>query len=829
MLDAIPLMNTDNTISAGFLRNRFGEGYLPDVNSRVFDDAPSSDVFERRLTIDFTADDTLFVVVGTDSGLLHSYLRDVSLGKGSRRLLIESDELHARIGARAAPDTEAATLCRFSDWEETLREWEIGHYLHGGRVQLVESLGCLHDRSGAYMTMMGRIRARLTELECEQEVAVSYQSFMRTQLRNACANRVPAHSLIGIGAGCTAVVLGAGPSLDESMDWVIANRDSVFLIAVSRLCGKLQGLDLRPDVVIAVDPYSNLYDLSKEGLLWEDVPLVHSYHVSPELLHQWRGPCLYLGDLHPWHVSGETGTNIGSHGPTVSHSAAWLAHCWGFERILLCGVGMCYALGGNSHAKGSVENMAGALPSQWDASVRTYSGRLAGTDKLFQLGTSRLDNIGRLANQHGPRLFNTSSDAARVDSIPLIDLATIELSGSRPALSLPSSSASPVEHLERVRDEHTDAIRRFGKIARGSAEAIGLLEAMESATDEGAYHRSRRRLDRLEATLEKEHGPWYDAIKQFGSRELLASVKPSGFDDENGQSQEWGRRYYKTVRNVAKTFDELLRDSLERIAMRFAEFDEEPDIDTLLDYWSRDDTRGRVLALRSRSEPGTAATHRVDREARTFLATLHDKDTRHAALIRDRQMNPDNLLRNLGFLFREKMSGDLTLLADNLSSLEPPHDLFAHHAAGLHAELRGEVGTALEAYRRVIDRFGELLENGEEIPERFDSLLEEALQRITGCHLGTGDGESAAESLALLSQLSSFYVPQYAHLLHLLNRHAEALEMLELRLQASPEDWRALLQIADIYTALGLATEAETVRRLADETRECGNRLDRAA
>jgi len=816
-------METDDPTKTDFIRNRFGESYLPDVNRRSFVDESSGTVLDRRFGDSFEKDDTLFVVIGSDSGLLHEYLRRVPLGKGSRRLVIEADELHALVEPRVARAGAEAALCSFGEWPAALQACQIDRYAHGGHVELVESLGCVHDHGGRYVPILRRVRADLSAAIHGSQVQVSGRIFMQMQLRNACDNRLPASLLRGIGESCTAMVLGGGPSLDDAIDWVIDHRESLFLIVASRLCGRLQGLGIRPDVVVSVDPKSAMYDLGKEGVLWREVPLVSSYHLAPELLQQWCGPHLYLGEWLPWdRPAGDDTGNFPCMGPTVSHTGAWLAHCCGFERILMSGVDMCYAVGGGSHASGSIERMIGALPSQCDASVITYDGRTAGTVRVLEHGVENMEFLGRHINAEGIRLFNTSPGAARIESVPLIDLAAVELSGIRPTIRLGEDLPSAAEHLAHLRRERADAVRHFRAIRRRCDEAARLLDAMDAARDDAAFKAPRRRLERLEKNLGKEHGPWFDTIKRYASAELLASVRPSGFGDEEHERQEWGRNYYRVVKRTAQTFITFLDDVDRRAEMRLAELDDEPDLDALFAYWDADRTPGRVLRLRerldSRASPGTV--DRLDERAEAFLSTLESGDTAHETSVRAHVMDPANILRNIAFLFRESIAADLASLGISLKGLAPPHDVFGNYATGLCAELAGVEEEALEEYRLVLDRFGEWVEEGTGMPAGFDTLLEETLRHVTRCYLQTGDGESAAGSLALLGELSPRYVPRHARLRQLLGDRAAALDLLEGHVTRFPEDWRALLQMADIYTEAEVPDAADMARRMATEARE---------
>ena len=829
-MDTNPNMPT----SVDFTRNPFGERYLYDVDRALFATERAEEVFARRLDVDFAADDTLFVVVGSDSGLLFEHLRRQPLGRGSRRLVVEADHLHALIEGAVetddgTDDDAAATLCRFGDWREALHACGPDGFAHGGTIRVVESLGCLYDHAGCYVSMLRDVKGEIARLTHHWRIQVAGQRFIRAQMHNACENVLPASTLRGVGEGATAMVIGGGPSLDAAIDWVVANRERLFLIAVSRVCDKLQRLGLRPDVVVAVDPQDGLYDISKQGLSWEDTPLVSSYHVSPPLLHQWRGPRLYLGPLFPWKTSDDpSGDNVLSVGPTVSHAGAWLAYEWGFERILMTGVDMCFSVGGGSHAGGSVEEMIGALPSQCDVSVRTYAGRTAGTSMGLQHGAEQLEALGRRVNANGARLFNVSADAARIESVPFVELSSVALSGDRPVLSLPDERLLRRAHLERVLDVQKEARRRFGAIRRRCAEALRLIDAMAEARDRGRHTTHQRKLDRLRKALDREHGAWFDVIKEYASAELLASVKPSGFRDVEAEEQEgWLRGYFRIVRRTAGMFLERLDDCDARTAMRLAELDPEPDVEALLDYWASDATPGRVL-LRTWSggtpgipapAPATSSTARVAAARHDFLATLEERDTGYVRRIRKRYLDPANVLRNLAFLFKERAAEDLAALATRLQALETPNDVLGIYAEGLLAELGEDPAAPLSHYQQVIERFGTWLESEEGIPERLGALLEDVLQRITRCHLASGDGESAVGSLGLLAQLSPAHAPRHAHLLHLLGRHDEALGALEAHVRAAPEDWRALLQLADIYAALQADDAADMARRLAAKVR----------
>jgi hypothetical protein len=94
-------------------------------------------------------------------------------------------------------------------------------------------------------------------------------------------------------------------------------------------------------------------------------------------------------------------------------------------------------------------------------------------------------------------------------------------------------------------------------------------------------------------------------------------------------------------------------------------------------------------------------------------------------------------------------------------------------------------------------------------------LLEDTLLRINHIYLVRGDGQSAVDTLAVLSQVSPAYAPRYAELLDLLGRYPEAIDVLQLHIEAHPGDWLVVRQLADVYAGCDAAEAATMANELA--------------
>ena len=831
-----------------FTTSVHGERYLHEVNRDAFASRPSPDAFERRFDAELDGADTLHVVVGTDSGLLARWVAGRDLGEGSRVLFVELDEYRDDVlealggpgdgvAPGTAPDTApelspdvvsivapGVSLCAARDVEAAVAGHDPGRYLYAGRVLVLESLGCAAGYAPGYGILARRVRGFVGELVHAAGLRVGTRSFVDAQLRNVADNRRPAAGIGRVGDGATAVVLGGGPSLDDHLDWVLEHRDRLFVIAVSRIAERLASAGLVPDVVVAVDPQDILFDVSKAWLARADVPLVSSYHVCPILLQQWRGPTLYTGRALPWESTAiDDADNLEALGSTVSHVALWLAHRWGFAQILLSGVDLCYAPGGATHASGSLESLCETLPAHYDAQVTTYAGRRAGTAMPLKLGRDELERMGAAIAAAGGSLVNLAPDAARVDSIAHRCTADVELGGPRPVLELAPDAADAGVHLDAVRRELLAARRAFAGIRRLCTEANRRLDGLHGRRGRVPDYRHKKKLDALQRSLDKRHARWMRLIGRYGAHDFARIVGPRGFETmTDDELERWGRDYYRVVDDNAARLLERVRDALERVRHRRLEADDAAgSVEALVDYWRTDRTLGRVaLAL----EPPPAGLDDGAREAiaaarREHGAELARTDTGYREAHAKHQLDPARLLATIALLVEEDDAEDLGRVRDGLVSMGEPWAPFAEWAAGRCAELESDADGALEHYRRLIERHASLREAGEAVPVGAERLLEDVLIRTVHLQLAGGDGESALEGLSILTALSPGYVPKRAALLALLGRRDEAAGLLQELIGSGAGDWRAALQLADLYRDAGAAEAAAVAVRVADRLR----------
>jgi len=806
-----------------FLVSPHGEHYLPELQRGDLVDRVSAEVFEDHFDIDFGADDTLFVIIGSDSGLLARWLGTQCDGDGSRLLFIELDDYHAPIVERSGEilDGERLRMIRASDVDTELDPNELTRWLYGGQVVLVESMASHRNRSEHYAELARGIRARLGEMAYNASVHLNGQLFLHNALQNLTENRIPASTVGTIGTGHTAVILGGGPSLDEHLDWVREHRDRLFLFAVSRIASRLTAAGIVPDVIVAVDPLDILYDISKHALSFDDTLLVTSYHLAPQLQQQWPGPQVHIGHAVPWENKlGVDEGNIQSHGSTVTHSATWVASCWGFSQILLSGFDLCYAPGGATHASGSVESLCAGMLLEYTAHVDTYNGRRAGTSVGLKVACEELDEIGRAIRTAGNRVYNLAADAARIASIEQRDVADVVLGGPRPCVPVLEGRRSEVEHWNAIGRELVEANRGLRALRSECRKAQALLDGLHGRNGRARDPGCKRKLDALEQRLEKRQRRWMAMVKRYAVLQLMSTIAPRGFEVQSEEELEaWGRNYYRIIDGAAKVLLGHVGKARERVARRLDEKKAPQDIDGLLDYWDRDRTPGRVRFAIDRTGLDEAHDHRLDEVERRFAEHLKDVDTERVRDLKSQEHDPGRLLCTVSLLHGERQRDDLAMVAQAFDRQGDGYTLLADWAFGQLAELDRDPAAALECYGRIVDHHARLQDAGSPIPRGYEGLLERALLRIADLQLCGDDPTCALDTLSLLTQISPVHANHQASMLAIMGRETDAIQLLNEVLDNGSNDWRVIAHLARLYERSGSTRSADLARSLSRQLR----------
>lgn len=801
-----------------FFVNQFGDAYLHSVNRNSFNAIGADATFRKHFGEWLALPDTLYIIIGTDSGLLARWAAR-QRAPGSRFLFIELPDLIDIINRKIDDiiDPDHLRITTLEHWRQQAESFHLSDYAYLGHVQLLLSLGASDANIGTYRLVERELRPQIEAVRREIGLQLGNHTFIRTQLHNLGDNLIPATSLQGCATGKSAVVLAGGPSLDLLLPWVSRHRGQLILIAVSRIAGRLLDAAIEPDIVASLDPYPVSFDVSRDALRFTTHPLlVHSYHVEPHLLAQWPGPTCYFGNRFPWDTSTEL-HNLPVVGPTVTNLALETAIEMGCTQIVLGGVDLCFARDGHTHAKGSDEHAAGPRLAPPEQEVETNAGEMADTDTDFAFAINSMGSQVKAAiEENGCRVINPAPDAARIPYVEHIPLEDINLSGEKVHFSsLVGSRLSTFDKSYR-RDILKKTQRELAESRRQILAATKLCDEALRCNDrlfrkEGNF-RYKKRMDRIERRLDHELRRVTPLIKQFGIGGFLRLIRPGNNDEWSDEElRSWGDSYYENYRKAANDLEQLIAQTQQRIKYRLKELEEEPDLHELAHAWLTDDVPGRFQAfsyLRPECivDMDDSLRHLWSKLENALATQISRPNSDHAEQTRELHSLSPVRGRLLMALEQGKID-ELERLASILETLQQQEaEELALLARGYLAECLQQPETAMTCYQAIVNKAAMDLENG--TTEQANPRLEDALCRMSQIALQEQDTDTALQVLDALAALSPAYEPQYAQLLRLAGRIQDAVDVYVDYLKKVPDDQAVMLRLGQLFQEAGALESA---------------------
>ncbi len=800
--------------SNDFIQNSFGDRYLFKVNGTAFDKIGSAAVYLKQFDEKIFEENHFYVFLGTDSGLLPKYLLQKGLPVGTTYMFIELPELidEVRTELDLTEDSEKLMLTTFDCWQKEAVAIEFQNYVYLDNMQFHRSIAAEDLNIDAYQEIGRELQEELEQIRWMLHAEMGSELFTRRQLENLAENRLSAACLRGSFSGRTAVVLGGGPSLDDSISWVIENRDSMLVIAVSRICRRLLEVGLIPDIVVSIDPNQISYDISKEMLLLHERTIfVNQYHVSSRLLGQWRGRNFYMGQRLEW-VEEDPDQAFNARGPTVTNCAIDLAVQIGVERILLVGVDLCFSRKGFTHAQGSNEYGVGPQLGTGQLWVETNSGEMAETTADFHFAISTIAGQATMAADCGCQLINMGDWAARIDGVAHASWRDIVLSPlPQPAFEMladwlpPENSELRTAHQRAMLDELETAASAFREIRKLACEGVrandGFFGRVAGGKGEQKY---KAKLDRIEKKLKKGFDVFNPMLKKAGIRDFLKLTQGEGADSWTSEDiDRLGRIYFEAYRDTADRLLQMVEDAQKRLEARLAEESGSPDLTQIFSQWQRDQQPGRFYLWRQRN-PGITISEELTAQVAAFEAAfkedLDDRQTMHMARARAwSELGP--VCGKLKLLYRRGERENLAHLVDCLDPQRSTDEkALLHLGQGFIAELDEKTDDALEEYRNLIDELAE---------EKKGSVLEEGLLRVFSISLERTDSESALLAAECLASIAPTYLPYYADMLKLTGDKGKALDTYADYLEAVREDLPVMLKMGCLYMEAGVTEGAK--------------------
>ncbi|MBW2020270.1 MAG: motility associated factor glycosyltransferase family protein [Deltaproteobacteria bacterium] len=223
-------------------------------------------------------------------------------------------------------------------------------------------------------------------------------------LRNILANlpviieSAPVKNLFNQIQGKPAIVIAAGPSLDNNIDTLQRAKGKALLVAVDTALKPLLAREIVPDVVVSADPLEINFLKIKELRNIDSSCLVYHPEVYFEIPKRFKGARFVIGGQNTFSkwllgLKGEVGDIPASF--TVSHVGFFLVRAMGADPIIFAGLDLSFP-DERHHVSGSTKIWAPKLDSsdiRWVPDI--YGGRVKTTDGFINMITMFEHEIAR--------------------------------------------------------------------------------------------------------------------------------------------------------------------------------------------------------------------------------------------------------------------------------------------------------------------------------------------------------------------------------------------------------------------------------------------------
>jgi tetratricopeptide (TPR) repeat protein len=801
-------MSSDG-LSGHFLQNGFGDRYLYEVNGTAFNKVGAEVCFARQYGPALFEENSLYIICGSDSGLLPRYIADKGVPDGSYYIFVELpaviDLIEENTGA--SEFHEKIFLAAEEDWVACAKRIEFQNFVYLDKFRFVQSFAATDGYLVDYLDFVTRLQADLEKIKWSLIAELGNETFTLRQLENLPENRQTTERLRGAFTGEQAIILGGGPSLDEVLPWLSENRGRLIVFAVSRIARRLLEVGITPDFIVSIDPTGLSFDISKEMLsLGPKVIFLHKYHVVGTLLGQWEGRSFFSGPRLPW-ISPMNEGLFDTAGPTVTNTAIDLAVKMGCSQLLLAGVDLCHSRDGYTHALGSNERQCGPQLGTGRLWIETNSGEQAETTPDFHHAILRIGQQALSARETGCRIANLSLTAARIDNVDYAACGDVVFGDHEISAWDRINDIAPPERVAERLAYYAEALaelRRADQAFRQIKElADDGLTANASFFGKGksapGQKKFKSKMDRIEKKLNSDFTDFIRLVKKIGIVDFLRITQgDQGRVLESEEVEKLGRYYYEAYQKSAKRLIEVVASSALRLEERIEEEQAAPDFHMILSQWESDRQYRRAgLWRRAHPEIEIPASYAADflRLENAFSAEMDNRETAHAR--RSQGFSQLSSVRGkLQLLYGRKQVDSLRHMLEALTQIDGVAAAsLAALGRGYLAELESEFAEALMEYQKVIDLQDE---------ERDLAIIEDALKRMMSLLLKSenyGDAKVVAECLASVSVINS---PHYADLLWLLGEKRTALDVYAGYFEQVPGDIGAMIKVGRYYHELGV-------------------------
>jgi len=796
-------INTPQLSPSLLKTNIFNEQFLYSINRDSFSQISATVIFDTEFKDKIFKENSLYIIIGTDSGLLPKYIQSLGIPAGTRYIFVEPNEILDELNLCSLLDNlnPDITITTYTQWEKEAANYKIAEYSYINGIVLLSAICAQSNNLEIYSELTWQLTESVQITHWKYSISLSTEMFILRQIENIAENKIPAKILENAYQGQTVIILAGGPSLSEILPWVKEKRNELVVFAVSRISKQLLNADITPDFIFSVDPQQVSFDISHPMLSFTNPPiLINSYHIFPGLLNQWQGTSLYLGTRIPWQ-SPLNVDNIDSCGPTVTNSAISTAEHFGFSTILLAGVDLCYAKNGSTHAQGSAEQLAGPKYDTTSLQVETYSGENRGTGQDYFFALQTIINQASSITQSGKKIINLAKNAAKAEGISHILPENIELSQPlKPALSIAhkhidlyNEQFNSSIYLSDLISELKKANHNIKAIETLAKKANQINSAMYNSSGSIENYKDKKKLDDIEKTFNKKYISYSFLVKKFGVRQFIKITSPHNDTStwDAVKVQEVGKTYYDAYQKGAYTLSSLIEKAIVRTLSRQEENKESPNFELLFTQWDKDISHKRA-ELWLNKQKNALLPQEISKEFSVFSKKFTDYTHSNGAKLKSAmelaRANIEDVKNKAKILFNNKQLTELVELKEKLLIDERNRNKtdYIFLLSAYISELEKNNDSALDYYHQILNF-------------KNTSLLEQALNRITSISIEQENHQNAFLALECLSQISPTYLPYYAESARILGETLIAIDGYNTYISTFPQDIVAQLKLASLY------------------------------
>lgn len=789
-----------------YTTNSFGERFYKSINNNAFVNASSEDVFSPYYQKYLDDEEAVYIVVGSDSGLLKEYVEANHNNAFCHFVFIELEPVIEALGTEV-DRYESLTEEEQKIWlfDNSFRFQQLNrafaHYVIRRKVHLVKSLAVMDaEPNSPYANLWDQCEVGFSHFMRSEINSQSAKVFEEERILNLAHNLIPAIELDSKLEGRDAIILGGGPTLDDAIDWIKDNQDKLIIFAAARIAKRMEKEGILVDFFVTVDPFPWSFDNSKSLLTHSEYSvLVHSFHAQHRLISQWNGLSCYLGQRFGWYEEDDK-QNFDAPGPTVTNTALHVATTLGAKRLFLSGIDFCFAKG-KTHESSSVEaKHKDTVAHHGKAMLEDNAGNMTETGDDFYSAKLAMENMVKyyLARKPDLEFISLGLHSAKMENVTYQDCNDIELVPhpkneliEEIKIDLTLTIDEQLQLLESSQKQLKKQNKRFKKIQDQAKDGIRVADKVYDKSGE-IIEKNAKKVKKVQSKLNNLVGKDGNFLTSYQATLFADAFKP--IENEGAMSNEEVveqlNAFFSGLQAVAKALFELSEQGLERVTLSIDELQMQSKPSALFARWKEWDEFGRALQWQEfhRSDDlGKDELEYLNDAISAFQQEFEKTDHEYQKRLEKKVNNASRILARANNAFAKSDLSEINTIIEHVQNLQNTDDKqtadFLSLLRGMAKELSGEKVEAFNFYEPITIKF----------------LRHIALKKMLPIAIELEDYDAAITVLERLVHINLDYMVPYADMLKVLGNLEGAIEVINMYLTQNPNKLSVKNKLAQLY------------------------------